>query len=199
MANVSANYGFAYVRSHGAEPKDIECAALTGATDLYVGDPVVLSGSGDSFGRPSVTRAGADTTTVMVFGVIQGVKATGPDNLHKQYSDSADTIIVKPTLPGTVWRVNSGEVGGHGFALNDIAQRLDHIVVAGSTLTGRSGYYLDMGGSTGASNTSNCWLILQPDRRPDNEFSTTVSTDTDNVDLLVMCIESTWVLGNGVA
>jgi len=199
MANATADYGFSYVRSYGVEPSTIECAALTAASDLYVGDPVILSGTGDSSGRPSITRAAADTSTVNVFGVVAGIKATGPDNLNKLYSDSADTVIVIPTMPGTVWRVNGSDVTSNGTSLNDIGLRFDHIVVAGDTLTGRSQYYLDMGGTTAGSATDNAWLLIGFDRRPDNEFSTTVGTDTDDVDCLVICAESVWSNGNGAA
>jgi len=192
MANATADYGFAYVKSHSGEPKAIGCAVLTAGTDLYVGDPVILSGTGDSSGRPSITRAAAQTTTVNVFGVVQGFKATGTDNLSKQYSDSADTVIVLPTTPGSIWRVNSDSA-----SLDDIGLRFDHIVAAGSSLTGRSGYYLDVNTTTAGSATSNCWMLVGFDRRPDNEFSTTVSTDTDDVDCLVMCVESVWLTGGG--
>jgi hypothetical protein len=189
MANATASYGFVYVKSlYGPEPPNIECAALTAASDLYVGDPVKLSGTGDSQGRPSITKADAGD---MVFGVVEGFKATGPDNLNKMYSDSADTVMVKPALPGVVFRVNGGSVASNGASLNDIGLRFDHIDAAGSSLDGKSGFYLDMGGTTAGSSTENQWLLIGFDRRPDNEFSTTVGTDTDNVDLLVVCLEST--------
>ena len=192
MANVTADYGFAYVRTHGAKPQGIECAVLTAGSDLYVGDPVILSGTGDSQSRPSITQAAADTSTVNIYGVVQGFKATGTDNLSKQYSDSADTVIVLPTVPGSIWRVNSDSA-----SLNDIGLRFDHKIVAGSTLTGRSGYYLDVNTTTAGSATSNAWMLMGFDRRPDNEWSTTVTTDTDDVDCLVMCVESVWLLGGG--
>jgi len=190
MANATADYGFSYVRSYvGPEPANIECAALTGDADLYVGDPVKLSGSGDSSGRPSITVAAAGD---MVFGVVEGFKATGPDNLNKMYSNSADTVMVKPTLPGVVFRVNAG--GATGARLDNIGLRLDHVAGSGDTLTGRSGYSLDMSEGAGSeSTTENQWLVIGFDRRPDNEFSTTVSTDTIDVDLLVVCLESTWM------
>ncbi len=190
MANATADYGFSYVRSYyGPEPANIECAALTAADNLFVGDPVKLSGTGDSQGRPSITVAAAGD---MVFGIVEGVKATGPDNLNKQFSNSADTIFVKPTLSGVVFRVNAG--GATGAKLDNIGLRLDHLAGSGDTLTGRSGYSLDMSEGAGSESTvENQWLVIGFDRRPDNEFSTTVSTDTIDVDLLVVCLESTWL------
>jgi len=189
MANATADYGFSYVRSYaGPEPANIECAALTAASDLYVGDPVKLSGTGDSSGRPSITVAAAGD---MVFGVVEGFKASGPDNLNQMYSNSADTVMVKPTLQGVVFRVNTSNTTG--ARLDDIGLRFDHVATAGDTLTGRSGYALDVGeDATAGSSTENQWLLIGFDRRPDNEFSTTVTTDTINVDLLVVCLETTW-------
>ena len=184
MANATADYGFSYVRSLlGPEPANIECAVLTAGSDLYVGDPVKLSGTGDSQGRPSITVAAAGD---FVFGVVEGIKATGPDNLNKQFSDSADTVMVKPAMQGVVFRVNTDS-----FNLNDIGLRFDHKAGSGDDLTGRSGYFLDVNTTTAGSTTENQWLLLQVDRRPDNEFSTTVSTDTDDVDVLVTCLELT--------
>jgi len=185
MANATANYGFTYVRSHFGEPQPIECAVLAAGSDLYVGDPVQLSGTGDSSGRPSVTEAAA---TEVVYGVVVGIKATGPDGLNKQYSDSADTVIVIPAGPGVVFRVNTDS-----FSLNDIGLRFDHIAAAGSSLTGKSGYMLDCNTTTAGSATANQWLVHGIDRRPDNEFSTTVGTDTDDVDVLVTCANSAWM------
>ena len=198
MANATADYGFAFVRSYDVEATHIECAVLTGGSDLFVGDPVVLAGSGDSQGRPTVTRAADDTTTVNVFGVIDGIKATGSDGLNKQFSDSADTVIVIPTMPGYVFRVNASNTTG--VSLNDIGQRMDHVQAAGDSKTGRSGYALDVGeDGSSPSPTTNGWLLIGFDRRADNSFSTTVSTDTINVDCLVTCVESSWSNGNGAA
>ena len=196
MANATADYGFAYVRCHLGDPQPIECAALAAASDLYIGDPVKLSGTADSSARPSITVAAAGDTSI--FGVVTGVKATGPDNLNKMHSTSADTIIVMPTGPGAIFRVNAS--GATGTRLDDIGLGFDHVAGTGDTLTGRSGYALDMGedASAGAT-TGRQWRVIGFDRRPDNEYSTTVTTDTINVDLLVVCAESFWFTGGAGA
>jgi len=189
MANATADYGFVPLYSLVGEIRQIECAALTAASDLYVGDPVKLSGTGDSSGRPSVTVAAAGDATI--FGVVVGIVASGPDNLNKQYSNSADTVMVVPALAATVFRVNASNTTG--ASLNDIGLTFDHVATAGDTQTGRSKYALDMGeDATAGATTANQWRLIGFDRRSDNEFSTTVSTDTANVDLLVTCVESVW-------
>jgi len=193
MANATADYGFVALYSLVGEIRQMECAALTAASNLFVGDPVKFSGTADSQARPSITVAAAGDTSIM--GVVSGIKATGPDNLNKLHSDSADTVIVTPTLPTTVFRANASNTTG--ARLDDIGLLFDHFAGAGGdTLTGRSGYAIDIGedGQAGAT-TGNSWRLIGFDRRPDNEFSTTVSTDTANVDLLVVCVETIWNYG----
>lgn len=201
MANATASYGFVPVKSLLGEIRTMRCSIAAGyGTALYVGDPVSLDGSGVGT-YPTIRVAPADSSTVNVFGVIVGFEATGPDGLATLYSpaSTAGTAIVVPTLPGTIFRVNAGSVASNSAALNDIGMRHDHILGAGDTLTGKSGVYLDMGGTTAQSATGNAWLLIGFDNRPDNEYSTTAATDTDNVDLLVTCVESSWANGNGVA
>jgi len=200
MANATADYGFTPVKAYSGELRQIRCAVAAGyGTALFVGDPVSLDGSGFN-GRPTVRVAPDDTSTVMIFGVIVGFEATGPDSLTTLHSlaSTADTVIVQPTLPGVVFRVNTS--GATGASQNDIGLRFDHVATAGTALTGRSNYALDMGDdATAGSATSNGWLLIGFDDRPDNEYSTTLATDTINIDLLVTCVESSWANGNGVA
>ena len=190
MANATADYGFVPLYSLSGDIRNINCAVLAAATDLYVGDPVKFSGTGDSSGRPSITRADAGDDTVM--GVIIGFKASGPDNLNQMYSTGADTAIVTPTLAHTVFRVNAG--GTTGVDLNDIGNCFNHVYAAGDALTGKSGCYID---STTAATTGTTWRLIGFADRPDNEFSATVSTDTLDTDILVTCVESIWVGHNG--
>ena len=200
MANATADYGFVPVQSLLGEIRTVRCSVAAGyGTALFVGDPVSLAGSGGSNGYPTITVAAADTSTVMVYGVIVGFEATGPDGLATQYSlaSTAGTAIVVPTLPGTIFRVNTSNTTG--ARLDDIGLRFDHVATAGDTLVGKSNYALDMGDdATAGSATSNTWMLIGFDNRPDNEFSTTVTTDTINVDLLVTCAESSWANGNGL-
>jgi len=195
MANATADYGFVPYKSYLGEIRHIECSVAAGyGTAMGVGDPVSLDGSGFS-ARPTVRVAPADTSTIMVFGVVVGFRASSPDSLTTQYSlaSTADIALVVPTLPGTIFRVNSDSA-----SQNDIGMRADHIVATPDTLTGKSGYTLDINTTTAVSATSNAWLIIGFDQRPDVEYSTTLATDTDDVDVLVTCVESSWANGNGV-
>jgi len=195
MANVSQDYGFVPVDTLSGEIRKIECSKAAGLNEAhFVGDPVKLAGSGDTSGRPTVQIA--DAGDANIFGVIVGIKATGPDGLATLSSaaSTAATLIVVPTLPGTVFRVNASNTTG--ARLDDIGLGFDHVATAGDTLTGRSNYALDVGedASAGAT-TGRQWRVIGFDRRPDNEFSTTVTTDTADVDLLVVCAESFWHTG----
>ena len=195
MANVDADYGFEPMSNYSGYIREMECAVLAGyGIALFVGDPVKFGGTGDSQGRPSIIVSDAGDTNTM--GVIIGFKASSPDSLTTQHSlaSTADIAIVVPTLPFTVFRVNASNTTG--ARLNDIGLLFDHVAGTGNSKTGRSGYALDMGeDATSGATTANTWRLFGFDRRPDNEFSTTVTTDTTNVDLLVVCVETIWNYG----
>jgi len=191
MANATADYGFVPYDSISGEIRTFEAAVLVAAGDLFVGDAVEFSGTGDSQGRASIDAAAA--AAARICGVIVGFKASGPDGLATQYiaSANAGTAIVVPTLSTTIFRVNGH--GATGVALNDIGLSADHVAGSGDVLTGKSGFTLDLGeGATAPTANDLSWLIWGFDRRADNEFSTTVSTNTIDVDILVRCKESYW-------
>ena len=194
MANATADYGFVPVKSLVGEIRTIRCAVAAGyGVALFVGDPVELAGSGFN-AHPTIQVSAA--ANVNTFGVVVGFEATGPDSLTTQHSlaSTAGTAIVVPTLPGTIFRVNSSNTTG--ARLDDIGLRFDHVAGTGDSLTGKSGYALDLGDdATAGSATENQWLLIGFDDRVDNEYSTTVTTDTANIDLLVVCAESTWHTG----
>lgn len=194
MANATADYGFVPYKNFVGEIRNFEAAVLVAAGDLFVGDAVEFSGSGDSQGRPSIAAAAA--AAARICGVIVGFKASGPDGLATQFIASADTgtAIVVPTLSSTLFRVNAN--GSEGAAIEDIGLSANHVAGAGDTLTGRSGFSLDMGtgggGAVDPTANSLSWLIFGFDRRADNTFSSTVATNTIDVDILVICKESYW-------
>jgi len=202
MANATAAYGFEFHSSlypgGSGTPPTIECAVLTAAGDIFVGDAVKLSGTGDSEGRASIDAI--PTAEVVVYGVVVGLKASGPDSLATQYIASADSgvAIVIPALPGYIFRVNPE--GATGVALNDIGLLVDSVAGSGDTLTGRSAHEAEVGegGGTAPATTGNSWRFIGFDRRPDNTIDSTVSTNNPNADMLVVCVESTWLGSAGV-
>jgi len=193
MANQTAAYGFVPMYHLSGEIRMIECSKAAGLGEAhFVGDPVKMAGSADSEGRPTVQVADAADATI--FGVIKGIKPVGPDSLNvlKSPASTAATLIVVPATAEMVFRVNAE--GATGAALNDVGLTYDHVTTAGDALTGRSDYEIDVGegGGDAPATTGRQWRCIGFDRRPDNEFSATVSTNTPNVDMLVTCVESVW-------
>jgi len=211
MANATANYGLVPVRylgGPGGLPQNIECvvAAGYGASILYVGDPVILAGSGDpGTGMPTVQIAvGAEgSPSENLFGTIMGVSAEGPDSLNVLGSPVSTRSILQvcPFLPGLILRINhktSGSASASAISLNDIGRGKDLRLGAGDSLTGKSGWVMD--DTTGDATTGTQLRLIAFDNRTDNEFSSTVSTDTANVDCLVVVAQSFWYsdMGAGI-
>ena len=207
MANASANYGLVpYKNLNGTAFATMSCHTAVGLNQaLFVGDPVILAGSGAPLtAEPTVTIAvgAAGTPSTNLFGVVVGVSAVGPDSLNTLGAPAvtANTVQVVPFLPGYIMRcnhANAAESTG-GFALNDIGLGYDLRAAAGDTLTGKSGWFLD--DTTGEATTATQTRLIGFDNRPDNTWSTTLATDTDDIDVLVVVAQSFWYsdMGAGV-
>lgn len=113
-------------------------------TALFVGDPVIIAGSGDADGVPSVTRAAAG---VRITGVVVGF--TGNPNVSTdtglragyRAASTEDYVLVADSTD-LLFEVNEDAVGG-ALAVTDIGLNLDLVAAAGSTVTKKSGYALD--------------------------------------------------------
>lgn len=196
MANAAKDYGLIPIRSltGGGLPPAIRCVALSGyGTNLFIGDPVILAGSGDTSGRPSVNIAigseGSESTGI--FGVITGFTPQNPDSLNVNYGAASTTRIltVIPALPTVVFRVNASNTTGPNP--NDIGYGFDLVLGSGDTLTGKSGWALDVGEDNQAGATSGQCRLIGFSNRADNAIGA-AATDTPNIDCEVVIIESYW-------
>lgn len=196
MANAAVDYGLVplYSLGGGGLPPAIKCVALSGyATALYIGDPVILAGSGDIYGRPSVNIAiGSEgTESEGIYGVITGIEPRNPDSLNVLYGAASTTRIltVIPALPTVVFRVNASNTTGANP--NDLGYGFDLVAGSGSTLTGKSGWALDVGEDNQVGATSGQCRLIGFDHRPDNAIGA-AGTDTANIACLVTILESYW-------
>ena len=113
MANVDRVNGFSPVGTLGGGPyhgNTLKCYKAAGTTvtnDLGAGDPVVLSGSGDADGVPSVTKA-TFASGSPCFGVCTGA-VNDPDHKDRMsWIDGADTgYIMVDTSPDTIYEVQA--------------------------------------------------------------------------------------------
>lgn len=160
-------------------------------TALYVGDPVVVAGSGDANGVPSVTRAaaGANITGAVVGFAPKPYGAAGTDsgvNLGYRAASTEDYVLVADGV-GLIFEAMEDQVGG-ALAAADIGLNVDLVAAAGSAYTKQSGYLLDS--STKATTSAQMRIVgLSP--RVDN-----VIGNTDAV-WLVSIIESAHAPASG--
>jgi len=122
------------------------------ATDnaaLYVGDPVVLAGSGDARGVPTVTLATAGATN-RITGVVVGFLPTSPYMLKYGAASTAFYPIVCDD-PAALFVVQEDSAGG-ALTADNIGENIDLIAAAGNPNTGTSGWMLDSSSAgTGAT------------------------------------------------
>ena len=174
MANVSRVNGLTPVQHISGAPfngqtmKMYHAAGTTVTHDLFPGDPVIMSGSGDAKGIPSVVKAtlasGNDTCGVIVSIVPDA------DNLSRTWIDGASAGYVNVcTDPSVIYEIQSDLT----LAVTDIGQNCIGVQTsAGSRTTGASGIELD--GSEVGTTAGDMFKILGFVQREDNAVGTDV-------------------------
>lgn len=114
--------------------------------NIFIGDPVIISGTGDADGVPGVALAIAgDRITGVVVGFSAKGSATAGSTtaLNRGYraASEADYLLVADD-PALLFAIEEDAVGG-ALATTDIGNNADLVAAAGSTYTKRSGYMLD--------------------------------------------------------
>lgn len=125
------------------------------SNNIFVGDPVIISGTGDASGVPGVARAGAgDRITGVVVGFAPNPAATAGSTsaINRGYrtASTADYLLVADD-PALLFEATEDGTGGF-LATTDIGNNVDLAVGTGSTVTKKSGYVLDS--STAATTTA---------------------------------------------
>jgi hypothetical protein len=167
MANVDSAFGLEPVLPKGGTIQTTEYfVPASDGTALFIGDPVIIAGSGDTVGVPSITRA-TGATAARITGVVVGFK---PDSLitavgYRAASTAAYALVCDD--PEQVFEVQDDSVGGN-LAVTDIGLNANLIAAAGSTATKRSGFELDT--SSKATTATHQVRILGFVQRPDVEI-----------------------------
>lgn len=141
--------------------------------NLFVGDPVIIAGTGDTDGVPGVLRAEAGeriTGVVVGFAPVPTADAGDTTALNRGYrvASEADYLLVAddPTL-----LFEATEDGTGGFlATTSIGLNIDLIDGTGSTYTKKSGFMLD---SNTAATTSAGVRIVGVSPKVNNTIGTT--------------------------
>ncbi len=196
MANVSRIFGFRPTKHTSGAPYNgqgnMYAVAASDGTALFVGDPVVLDGSGTVGGIATVTKA---TATGQVLGVITGFVPVNVDPVTGSITAGSVTLdtpqyrlastaryVMVEDADDVLYEVEqaTGSNAAYTYLVADIGLNVGHSTVAGSTSTGTSAATVDM--STKATTATLPWKIVGAIQRVDNETLTGVST---SVHLLV--------------
>lgn len=138
------------------------------STALYIGDPVISAGGGDSTGKfQSVTRF---TGTGPILGVIIGfanqpyinVDVTELERVYRPASTAMYVAVCDD--PDVIFEVQEDSVG-ENMDKSDLGATADLTTTAGSSTTGLSGIELD---SSSISDVEQDCLVLSVADRPDN-------------------------------
>lgn len=169
MANFNAATGFTVKRQRNGSPWNGPLRTYyhpaTDATPLFVGDPVIIAGSADADGIPTVTRATAGTAG-RITGVVVGFRPTQPFQSNFGAASTAFYVQVVDD-PHALFEVQEDSVGG-ALAATSVGLNIDMIAGNGSTATGQSGFMIDS--STAATTATLQWRIVELERRADNEI-----------------------------
>lgn len=145
MANANTPFGFRPVAdlNGGVSTGGIRQFAVksTDGTALYVGDAVVLAGTGSTINGivyPDVVRA---ANTDVIQGVIVGFLAATRDSTVYRVA-STERIALVATDPDGLYMIQEGG-SGTALTVDDVGLNINYTVVAGSTVTGYSGTILD--------------------------------------------------------
>jgi hypothetical protein len=121
---------------------------------IFIGDPVIISGTGDVNGVPGVARAAAGdriTGVVVGFAPVENAAAGATTALNRGWrtASTADYLLVADD-PMLLFQCDEDAVGG-ALATTSIGLNVDLVAGTGSTVTKRSGYTLDSSTAATAS------------------------------------------------
>lgn len=170
MANVDKPRGLTPVRMFSGAPWNnaVERYAVDSAygTAIFVGDPVIHSGSSDDDGIIEVQAGG---TSGQYIGVVVGIEPIRSDLTKTYIPASTGGYVYVSVDPWTVYSIQEDSVSAN-LAAADVGLNADLVAGAGDTTTGRSGYELD---SDSANTTATLSVrILGLVRREDNAIGT---------------------------
>lgn len=166
MANTSIVRGLTPLKDGAGRPYNGSVEqfyhAATDGTALYIGDPVVKSGSSDGAGTPSVIRASAGGP---ISGVVQGFVPNGTTDMARYGAASTAYYVLCCTDPDILYEIQEDGDGG-AIADVDIGLNASVIAAAGNAYLMRSGFMLDT--STKQTTAGLELKIMGITQRPDN-------------------------------
>jgi hypothetical protein len=168
MANTDLRNGAIPCNAHGGHyvgSVNMYYLPTAESNDIAVGDFVIMGGTGDDDGVPSVARATAGSTDIV--GVVVGFKpdAAYLDDTHRTASTERYCFVADD--PDQLFMIQEDD-GGTALTKAEIGQNCDLLVSAGvDTTTGLSQMEIDR--ST-VGTTNGQLRLLGLEQAPNNEF-----------------------------
>lgn len=171
MANSDTPFGFKPIRAIGAAPYsggvNRYYISTSDSNNIFIGDVVDDSGSGDTDGVPGVVRATAGSGGY-ARGVVVAVENLTSDNLSRSYRPaSTAAYLYVADNPDEEFEVQE-DSDAETLAAASIGSNVDFIFGTGNTTTGISACELNSN-TCDTTNTLQC-RILGLVRRPNNEI-----------------------------
>jgi hypothetical protein len=165
MANPNNPVGLKAVREAGSGKEsgglNLYFHPATDATALFIGDPVVKSGSADAAGVPGCVRAVAAGP---ITGVVEGFVPDGVTNLAGYGAASTAFYVLVRDDPRELFEIQENT----GLAAGDIGLNANLTIAAGNTGNRRSGVTLDA--TTKATTATLAVKMIGLSPKPKNDF-----------------------------
>ena len=170
MANTDTPFGLKPVRYLSGAPyngaANIYSTAAGDATAIYIGDPVIISGTAQTIDGAIYQDVDQAATGDVIVGVVVGVLPDTRDSLIYRAA-STQRLLVVCDDPNVVFEIQEVS-GGTPLAANDMGMNANFVVAAGSATSGRSG--VELNNATEATTNTLDLQICGFVNRPDNEI-----------------------------
>lgn len=168
MANTDNAFGFKPVKHRNGAPYNgafrLYSTATGDGTAIYIGDPVILSGTSQTINGQIYSDVDQAATGDVIVGVVVGVQPVTQDSLRYRAASTQRLLMVAddPELLFEIQEVS----GGTALTANDAGLNANFVVAAGSTVTGLSG--VELNNATEATTNTLDVHIVGPVAREDN-------------------------------
>lgn len=168
MANTDNAFGLKPVQHRNGAPYNgafrLYSTATGDGTAIYIGDPVILSGTSQTINGKIYSDVDQAATGDVITGVVVGVQPVTQDSLRYRAASTQRLLMVAddPDLMFEIQEVS----GGTALTANDAGLNANIVVAAGSTVTGLSG--VELNNATEATTNTLDVHIVGPVQRDDN-------------------------------
>lgn len=169
MANTDNAFGLKPVQHRNGAPYNgafrlYSTSATADATAIYIGDPVILSGTSQTINGKIYSDVDQAATGDVMTGVVIGVMPVTQDSLRYRAASTQRLLMVADD-PDLIFEIQE-VTGGTALTANDAGLNANFVVAAGSTVTGLSG--VELNNATEAVTNTLDLHIVGPVAREDN-------------------------------